>query len=1609
MKNFSKIKIFAIAVLTSFILFLLAYFYYKSESEQIINEKHQFLDAVTSIKLDQIIEWRKERISEAKFFPTIGKVIKYTVALNENKYNEEAQQYFFNALMQFKANDYYENIFIADINSKVLFSLDSGFTSIDPLRAEEIKFAIESDSVIIGDFYLCRTHNLIHFNVISTIKDNSGIPIGAFVQHVDPSKSFYPLIQKWPTLSKTGETLLFKKENNHIVYLNELRHKKNTAVPLKIQMSETEMVAVKAVLGARGIVEGKDYRNVDVLADVKTVPGTNWFMVSKVDKDEIYTEVFFRAKSISLLAFFAILLVGVLAMYFYKLKQSYVYKNLFLKEKELHETQEEYRTTLYSIGDAVITTDTLGNIKQMNSVAESLTEWNENEAKGKSLSSVFKVINEDTNQPVENPVTRVLKDGLVVGLANHTLLISKSGQKIPIADSGSPIKNADGKITGVVLVFRDQSEERENEKILIESEEKFRKAFTTSPDSININRLSDGIYITINDGFTKMTGYAEDEVIGKSSLDINIWADVKDRNKLVAGLKEKGIVDNLEARFRLKNGEVKSGLMSASIIQLAGEPHILSITRDITERKRFEAALKYERDRVRAILNLVGDPIFVKDEQHRFTLGNKAFIEMVGLDENKVIGKTLAEDIPEDEMEHFLKIDRLVLDTGIPDTREEELTINNQTKTIITSKTRFTDDSGNRFLIGSMHDITDRKNAEKEKAHFNDLMKYIISNTKSSVSVFDTEMNYIYVSDRYFDDLHLADKNLIGRNHYDVFPDLPQFLRDIHKRSLRGETISGENDPLMHADGSVDRANWTSMPWYNTDGIIGGIIVYIEIITERKQAEKALKESEEKFRRMTLNSPMGMHFYELKANNDLILVDSNPAADKLLGINHTLLIGKTIEQAFPPLAKTEVPQRYREAASDGLFWATEQVSYKDDKVEGAFEVNAYQTKPNNMVAVFADITQRKRSESDLQKSEELKNSIVNSLLANVAVIDSEGMIISVNEPWRQFAQKNGISCLSGIAEKVNYLDVIRDSISKGAENLNEILRGIEEVLNGVRNKFETEYSCDSPDEKRWFSMHVTPLYFGGGAVISHENITDRILAETKVRKLSRAVEQSPAIIMITNVNGDIEYINPKFTEVTDYSLDEVIGKNPRILKSGHTPLEEYEDLWKNISAGREWRGEFFNKKKNGELYWESAVISPLFDEQGKLTNYIAVKEDITERKLLISDLVEAKAKAEEMNRVKAYFFANMSHELRTPFVGIMGYSEMLAESLNSPAEKEMAEQILKSSKRLTDTLNKILNVTRLEFDKVDVKLSDVDIVEMIKQLRALFSKSGTIKNTVIGSTFTPDIIRVRTDAKLLEEILTNLLNNAIKYTHDGAIEILVRSLSNEHGDYLIIKVADTGVGIPKEKQEIIWQEFRQASEGMNRSFEGTGLGLTIIKKYVNTLGGQISVESEVGKGSTFTIELPVINLGEKEIEVQQIKESKIAVISDVPRSRKPKVLYVEDDVIALSYVDKVLRSLYEIDTAFNASIALDLANKNKYEVIMLDINLGKGIDGIELMQMMRKIDGYSHIPMVAVTAYAAESDRLDFLAKGFTHYLSKPFTSVELRAILSRMFNKINE
>lgn len=593
-----------------------------------------------------------------------------------------------------------------------------------------------------------------------------------------------------------------------------------------------------------------------------------------------------------------------------------------------------------------------------------------------------------------------------------------------------------------------------------------------------------------------------------------------------------------------------------------------------------------------------------------------------------------------------------------------------------------------------------------------------------------------------------------------------------------------------------------------------------------------------------------------------------------------------------------------------------------------------------------------------------------------------------------------------IKEKKSLL-LYKDDILQLAENGSikllgeraEVWIGVPLIINEKAIGAIVIQNYENPAALDTHSMEILEMIASQISIYIEKKKSDEI-----ANKLKKGIEQNPISVVITDYDGNIEFVNPKFLEITGYTFEEAIGQNPRILKSGEHNPEFYDKLWETIKSGKDWRGEFHDKKKNGELYWENAIISPIVNEEGKITHFIAVKEDITEKKKMIEELIRAKEKAEEMNKVKSVFFANMSHELRTPLNGILGFSELLQEELSSDSDlKGMAETINKSGNRLLETLNMILNISKLEAEMVDLNFKKINIVPLIEETVRLYSPIAQRKNIDLRFITSRNNIDCLLDINLLNSVVNNLVNNALKYTKAGSVSVEV----NTEDENAVIKISDTGIGIPKSKQQRIWEAFRQVSEGFNRSFEGTGLGLTITKKYVGLLKGEISLESEENKGSVFTVRFPLMK---SSIPGKTIIPSKQKAEKEQTENKNSgiKILFVDDDIDARNLVKAFTDNLYILDYAVTAEEAIKKVIKNKYDIILMDINLRKGPDGVEAMQSIREIDGYKHTQIIAVTAYAMNNDREEFLEQGFDDYLPKPFRKAQLLELLKNAEIKLH-
>jgi len=424
------------------------------------------LAAIAHLKVHQIVTWRGERLGDAALLtesPFLARgVARFTTDPNGGN-TEELRTYF----RSLRTHYHYADILLVDPGGQVRLSLNPdahgegyGAALADALRRRQPVFT---------DLHIDERHSEPHISVVAPIFAGAGPaapPLGAVILVCDATQFLYPLIQSWPTPSTTAETLLVRRDGDAVLFLNDLRHQPDTALKLRIPLSRTDVPAVMAVLGQQGLVEGLDYRDVETVAVVLPVPDSPWFIVSKDETAEIFAG--WRSRAMLIVALVAALAsgLGAVGLLAWQRHQKDHYRALYTIEAQLRASVERHSITLQAVGDGIIATDAHGRVELLNPIAEALTGWRQGDACGRPLTEVFHIVNEETRQEVENPVTKVLREGMIVGLANHTLLIAKDGVERPIADSAAPIRDGGGEIFGVVLVFRDQTDERRTHRLV---------------------------------------------------------------------------------------------------------------------------------------------------------------------------------------------------------------------------------------------------------------------------------------------------------------------------------------------------------------------------------------------------------------------------------------------------------------------------------------------------------------------------------------------------------------------------------------------------------------------------------------------------------------------------------------------------------------------------------------------------------------------------------------------------------------------------------------------------------------------------------------------------------------------------------------------------------------------------------------------------------------------------------------------------------------------------------------------------------------------------------------------------------------------------------------
>lgn len=1336
----------------------------------------------------------------------------------------------------------------------------------------------------------------------------------------------------------------------------------------------------------------------------------------------------------------------------------------------------------------VVITDTNGNIEYVNPRFTEITGYTFEEIKGNNtriLKAGF------TSDATYEELWNTIKNGKE--WQGELLNKKKNGELFWELVTISPVKNKEGIVTNYIAVKEDITEHKKNEKLqdaiykishavistgsLTELYESIHKTLSTvlPVDNFYIalydeaaNLLSFPYFVDLYDEpsppqtpgrglteyvlrsgipslvtpdvFQRLVEEKEVDLVGTDSLD---WLGVplKINNKTIGVI----VVQSYSENIRLTEREKDVLIYVSDQIALA------------IERTKTLDLLKSSEERYRLIFDKAADLIAIIDASGKILDLNYIFEEETGYNRVDVIGKNIFSlDIltPKSKVTCAFYLSRIMIGKDVPIFEFDGIKTDGN---IITYELRAVPiiEKGERIGVQAiLRNITKRKQTEAKLQKSEKQLSNLMSNLPGMAyrCKYDSFWTMEFVSQGCVELTGYSADDLVENNTISyaelIHPEDRENVYSVIAKSVKQKSPF----QLVYRIRTIEgKEKWV---WEKGNAVISSkkkveaLEGFITDISNRVHAEKALKESEELYRKLIATLPDIIAITNVKGeilflNEVGVRFSGHKTFEDVKHKNFLHFIAKeererVIRNFRVALKRNIGPQEYRFVNIHGeefLFEIQREVLTSSDG------------SPYGLIFSCRDITFRKKAEQAIAQSEEKYRTLMDSIQDGVFSIEG-GIITYANR---------------ALAEMIGYdiEETIGSSFVKfvAPEDMELVTTNYKRRQDGFEAPTSYEWRMLHKDGRRiYVNMSARIIKYHGRRTtigtlkdITHQKELEQILLNQKnlfkgvadaanillterdfnvaINKTLQSLGQSSDIdrVYMFENSFDSESGNPLMNQRYEWTNGTVSVEidNPALQNLPYFPL--FKDWYPVLKNG----GIINNLVKNlnpelrdllSEQNIKSILLVPImvknkfwgfigFDycksdriwnesEISILQTTAANLGGVIEREISKKELIEAKETAEEMSKLKSNFLANMSHELRTPLIAILGYTEILGTEIKKGEWNDMIDTIMNSGKRLLETLNLILDLSKIEADKVQIKANPINVSDEITEIVNLLKPVADKKKLYLKVDIKNNHLISELDKRLFHSIITNLVNNGIKYTSSGGVTVSLDSYIDRDRLFSSITVSDTGIGIAKENQELIFDEFRQVSEGYNRNFEGAGLGLTITKKFVEKMGGNITLQSNPGEGSVFTVNFPAFYNGkDKAFEPLEIK----VLANDSVSSKKEnsKALIIDDDAATRKIIELFLKSEMETKTVCNIKDAITEAEKSNYDLILMDISLGQGISGIELLKSFRRIEFYKNVPVIAVTAHAMVGDREKFLKEGFDDYLSKPFSKVDL-------LNKVN-
>jgi PAS domain S-box-containing protein len=1304
-KKWQAVKLIAVFILLTIVFATAGYLLFSYQKKSITRDKHDELAAISQLKVDQIVNWRNERLGDANsiFYSNslTNHIKQYLGGINRNQNYREA----FNWLTVIQKNYDYSSFLIEDTNlNPVIKSLSADH--LYEFGNKIAREAIKKKTIIFSDIHtnsILGRHLDLVIPLYSSPENRKGLTALLFFR-IDPSKFLFPLIQTWPTPSKSSETLLVRREGDSIVFLNELRHRKNTALRLKFSITDTLLPATKAALGITGITEGIDYRGVKVLADIKKVPGTSWFIVAKADMDEIYRPV--RILSYGILGF-TVLFVLIAALIIYLIWKRQVYKL---------------------------------------------------ELERQALTQHFDYI---------------------VKYANDIVLLSD--------------------------------------------------------EKLNI--------VECNDSAVRYYGYTRQELIGKNLASLRSESTRRQLQDIVKEIRQNNSA-LYETVHQRKDGTTFQVEFNSRLIKIEGKTYHQSIGRDLTERKRVEEELKKSEEQLKLKLDTILNPDV---------------------------------DISDIELKNIIAVDELqsILNDLAP--------VTNMVTAILDLKGNIIESAGWQKICKNFHRMNPEsaKSCTESDLHLSGKLKPGESREYRCKNNLWDIVTPLYIGDKLFGNI------FTGQFFYDDdVVDESLFINQAKKYGFNVEDYMREFRQIPRF--SRERVMLFMSFLVKFTSLISRLslsnIQLAKEISERKLAEGALKESEEKYRSLFNEMIEGFALHEIICNAKGIPVDYrflliNPSFEKLTGLRAEEAIGKTVLQVLPGTEPYWI-EAYGKVALTGKPVTFENYSKDLDQY---YRVVAFSHQKGQFAVLFEDVTERRRAEEALKESEE-KYRLMVDVSPDAVVIQSEGKIL--------FANTGTLSILGA-----EHFDQIKDI--PAVEFIHPDLRAV-----SLQRLSKIEQTGEKPTfiESKFVKLNKEivdveiisiPIVFKGKKAFQTiaRDITYRKKAEEKIQLLNSRLHQLIQAIKQLAFARDLQTIQDivktsaraltgadgvTFVYREDnycyYADEDAIGP---LWKGQKFPIEQCISGWAMLNNKQVVIEDIYSDARIPADAYRSTFVKSLamvpiatIEPIGAIGNYWAKHYIASEMEVnLLQTLADAAARAienvklydelehrvaqrthqlETANKELEAFSYSVSHDLRAPLRGIDGWSLALQEDyehLLDDQAKIYLGRVRSETQRMGQLIDDILKLSRVT--RSELRLMNVDLTALANTISQRLKDANPNRKLdfVIQSG-----LSITGDSQLLEIALTNLLDNACKFTKRQTVAKI------EFGtalidDKLTYFIRDNGIGFDMKYASKLFGAFQRMHK--QSEFPGTGIGLATVQRIIRRHGGKIWAESQVDEGSTF--------------------------------------------------------------------------------------------------------------------------------------------------------------